>query len=704
MCSFYRRYKCAVEKNIFSVLLIALFLSSCQSIEPISNANYSHSESYLTKSSENGSSIPFIIAGKDIKYSKTISVNDEGWPKVSYSFDSYETGLFYLSIIAMPADDAVYSVLVNGESAGTMSSEGYGWQIMGLDGDGSITKPIHIRRGANKIEFVSSAYEVPQIRDIALVQHEGDCNLSLDNYHRYLQNIETAIYDNDDERRVASPNFTGYQYELACPVLYSTTVDMIILNNQSFRIQVSGFNTTISVDIFDDTSLVRSYDVNQYSNEVTDRIPNGHYTVHIRRSGQRPCRVGMLSLFYNASVVNYSNSVAAGYNMSTGNQTLPLVEDDNYFTCNETFGSDPALYLTHGVDDSYYENDDYVGPGNYDWGLNARAILPYNSDVETIHLYSSDPNSIEGTCDVYQRMRILPDSRWSDFQGLFPVLNRYDAIVTGDNTDTYNCISWSGDIDYSYEWPPCMNSSYYIEGDPLGSFDRFYESRGYTRNGADENNAAIALWAKDDVFTHASVRNNDLSYYPHGYDWESKIGPMERIMHPRDALESNNYGIIEYYYKPLNPLNPLSSINDTLEPLVALDYDSSIISDYIRDNIEEEIVGRYDALYESWVERCQEPDVLIHSNPVFYKNSVEYELLFGFCSRMRRQVLPLVYEKVCEGDVLSMFLMEDLMDDEGKAFLANIRKKNFDTKRFCAPIYNAMCYAAGTFERDYIKK
>ncbi len=723
MCSFIPCRRCVLWLTIlvYNLMLISL-VSSCQSIEPISGENASHSASYLTKSSGKELDIPLKISGKDIEYTKTISVNSEGWPIVSYSFDSYETGLLYLSIIAMPADDAAFSVFVNGKNAGTMSSEGYGWQIMGLDGDGSVSQPVHIRRGANIIEFVSSAYEVPQIRDIVLSRREDDCALSLDNYQRYLQNIAANLYNNDNVQHVSSLNATGYMYNLACPVLYSTTMDMVIANNRSFTISVSGFSEPVVVDVYKDEVFTISYYLTPTSNEASDRLPNGHYTVHLRKPYQEDSQIGTITLEFNEYVESYGNSVASGYYIKPEDDDIRSIYpsgDVNYFTCNETNGCNPALYLCEGDTEPYlvrYANEDYTGPGDFNWGVNARSTFPFNNRVDVIHLSSSNPRNPEGECDVYQRMQFIPITtpptppetmpiyNWSRFNSQFQILKYNDAIVTGKISFDYNCFSWAGDITMYSEVPTCASSSYYIEGDPLGSFDNFYEMCGYTRDGANASNAAVALWANENGITHASIRNNRMSIHLHGYDWESKVGNWERIMHPRDALMSTAYGRIVYYYRPNPNRITTNPSTDNIEPLISLDYDTTIISSYINSNISEDVIESYSRLYDNWLERCHRPDISVHSNPFFYKQNEEYKKLHSYCTRFKDTVLPVIYEKVCEGDLLTMYLMEDLMNDEDKTFMEEIKKKNAEPGRLRAPIYNAMCYSVGAFERDYLKK
>lgn len=660
----------------------------------------------MTKASDKDSIAPLVLNGKTISHNKTITVNSEGWPVVTYSFDVNEEGLYYLSIMAMPADDASFTVRFNGgEECRSVNSEGLGWQIMRFDNGRTGQQPVYLSSGTNTISFISSAYEVPQVRDIVISQNENECSLSLDNYHRLIDDINAG--GSSIAQSASSLYPTNYQYDISCPIMYSTTLDMVITNNSSFTIRrVAGFNDPIIVDVFKDAVFTKSYILSSTSSMVSATMPNGNYTVHLRRSGQQGSQTGVISLTHNGHTTTYSNCVASGYNISTQSRSIYSTGNVNYFTCNTTAGCNPTMYLCSGNSTPYdvkYINDNYSGSGIYSWGNDSRCSLPHNTSINELHLFSTNPNTPDGVCDVYQRLPSALANRWNAvFLGTYPRLYYDDAIVTDEASTNYNCISWTGDIMEYWEWPLDITSSHYIEGNPLGSFDHFYMMRGYTRTGASSSNAGVALWAKDDVFTHASIRNNSMSNYPHGYDWESKMGANERIMHPKEALMSVNYGVIAYYYKPNNSSNSLST-RGVLEPLVSLDYDSSIISSYIRNYIREDVAEIYSNLYTKWKERCQERDIQIHSNPYFYKQNAEYNQLLEYCIAIGKNALPLVYEKLFDKDLLSMFLLVDLMNDEDKAYMAEIKNTVADPRRECAPIYNAMCYAAGSFERDFVK-
>ena len=55
------------------------------------------------------------------------------------------------------------------------------------------------------------------------------------------------------------------------------------------------------------------------------------------------------------------------------------------------------------------------------------------------------------------------------YKGRFPNLNVNRAVVTGEKTRQYNCISWTVGITTKWIWP----------GIAISDFDTFYKAQGY---------------------------------------------------------------------------------------------------------------------------------------------------------------------------------------------------------------------------------
>lgn len=161
--------------------------------------------------------------------------------------------------------------------------------------------------------------------------------------------------------------------------------------------------------------------------------------------------------------------------------------------------------------------------------------MQYSRPVHAVLLSTYSSYNPSAKCDLYVKCK-------KGYTGAgFPQLQEDDAISSSPASTTYNCISWSGGITSYWEWPAGSYSSYY-SSNPLTAFDNFYASRGLTRVGATANNSVVDLWAYVNngkrSYKHASVRKG-ADDFAHGYDWESKLGSLMRIFHPREALTGN---------------------------------------------------------------------------------------------------------------------------------------------------------------------
>jgi hypothetical protein len=118
----------------------------------------------------------------------------------------------------------------------------------------------------------------------------------------------------------------------------------------------------------------------------------------------------------------------------------------------------------------------------------------------------------------------------TQFQSVFPQLDVNAAVVSGEATPVYNCISWTVGVTTAWLWP----------GSSIQAFDQFYAGYGYSRRAA----GPIAAWGHSlTAMTHGSVSGPS-----HGPRWESKCGGWAQIQHGRDELVSSTYGHIVAYY------------------------------------------------------------------------------------------------------------------------------------------------------------
>ena len=129
------------------------------------------------------------------------------------------------------------------------------------------------------------------------------------------------------------------------------------------------------------------------------------------------------------------------------------------------------------------------------------------------------------------------------FKGWFPNLNVDAAVVTGEATSVYNCISWTVGVTDRWLWP----------GPTLQQFDTFYRQFGFAR----ANNGPIAAWGN----SNSSMTHGSVSGPGHGPRWESKCGPELRIQHGLNELEGSTYGrVLAFYARSLALAAPASKV------------------------------------------------------------------------------------------------------------------------------------------------
>lgn len=66
----------------------------------------------------------------------------------------------------------------------------------------------------------------------------------------------------------------------------------------------------------------------------------------------------------------------------------------------------------------------------------------------------------------------------------------------------------------------------------------------------------------------------------------------------------------------ISSCSPEPKAAEPIEPIKFSDYNASLISSYISNKISDKIVRTFNGLYDSWKERCSQPDIAINSNPV----------------------------------------------------------------------------------------
>ena len=424
------------------------------------------------------------------------------------------------------------------------------------------------------------------------------------------------------------------------------------------------------------------------SGSLNVTIPsNGYYRISLRLppSSLSPFLAvkGTVNLTVNGSTYNncvVSNSVYAP--VSSGYPTPA-----NFFTCKIKSSGDTWLMLENSSNEIRAFNDDYgIASDGYSWG-NASRITTSQSNITQGHVFSASSYNPFFECDLYLGLASVNPNSDLISLGWFPKLNTGNSFMSGywNYADTsYNCYGWS--LGQKWYLMPGLSST--------DSWDVFYAQFFYVVTDVTDENAAIALWGKigstDTTFTHASVRKHSWKPLPHGFEWESKCGDYERIMHTRDALEGNIYGEIVRYYKPwfrtINSSFPVS--HETVESFFSIS-DLNLINKLI-DLLPDNVLSEFDERYYRWKNTWSRPEIAIHSNPYEYAESLDYVYLLEYCMKYGKAILPLVISKLTPEDIFVVNLLKDLTYNGDRYFLDQLASPFFKSGKPLPSLYSIL--------------
>ncbi|MCX6319405.1 MAG: PPC domain-containing protein [Bacteroidetes bacterium] len=476
-----------------------------------------------------------------------------------------------------------------------------------------------------------------------------------------VSNVPAADKANSLSGKVLNNPSGNYEHAIDTAFAYTTMQWVYLTAGTTYTFSTSGSTIDPVLHLFDPANVDAyswwSDDSNgTWESTLTVTIPTtGSYYLLARPyyGGQS----GTTSIAQNGSAY-LSNTPISGLRFNTTSRTGNL----NYFTARLT-GTTPDTRIftikSSGTNVTGY-NDDYSNSsgGTWNWFLASRIKKNYATG-STVVFVSSYSAARTGFCDVYMgnTNATIPTT----FEASnFPLLKGEDAIQTAPS-EYYNCISWSGGITTSWVWPIDPSSTWYVANNPLGSFDKFYSNTpqrypgawNYTRSGATAANAAVDLWKTASAYTHASVTKPG-NAHPHGYDWESKPGGLDRTLHPRNSLENPSwYGAVTNYYKFAGTYSRMNTgfttdIDAVNAGLAVIDKASLTngAQQKLRTLIAKNdlnISGTFEMLYQAW-DKTKAKNLSM-SDPYMYCNNAEYERLAAFCQRNTDASMYLVFDK-----------------------------------------------------------
>jgi hypothetical protein len=240
--------------------------------------------------------------------------------------------------------------------------------------------------------------------------------------------------------------------------------------------------------------------------------------------------------------------------------------------------------------------------------------------------------------------RSLTPGEKQRFAGYFPNLNVDLAVVTGEASSVYNCISWTVGFTDRWLWP----------GNSVADFDTFYSGFGFVRAG----DGPIAAWGRSTSnMTHGSI-----SGLGHGPRWESKCGADLRIQHGLNELTGSTYGRVFAFYRrsPLQEAYFAPVLENQMKEKISKSYLTAAERKTLRDQINEtpdELRAAFESAFDAWKVSWFRGSLGISSNPQTRAMGVEFDVLIA----LGPKILPLVIQKLADPENFLALQLYDTM-------------------------------------------
>jgi hypothetical protein len=244
----------------------------------------------------------------------------------------------------------------------------------------------------------------------------------------------------------------------------------------------------------------------------------------------------------------------------------------------------------------------------------------------------------------------------AQFRAWFPNLNVDAAVVTGEQTQTYNCISWTVGVTDRWLWP----------GASIVNFDAFYRGFGFARAA----NGPIAAWGRSTTdMTHGSVSGPD-----HRPQWESKCGARLRIQHGLSELQGQSYGqVMAFYARSIQISAPFIAILEggragyNMQLMDLADQARAELQSLV-DRVPDDVRQAYDTAFESWKATWFSGPLSVNSNPHSRAYGPDFEALIT----LGTDILPLVVNSLADDENFMALTLYDAIQPDHRLSVPSI--------------------------------
>jgi hypothetical protein len=649
------------------------------------------------------------LAGEVLVYAERMEYNGSA-ATVYYDVEVLVAGKYYVKVLTNMAKGRQQLIAIDGFNTGmAVNSRSAGWQsLSGIDNTTNAITTIDLKAGRHVIAFTMKG-NVPPMNDMISFNRSNShpkldqAWINLANYISTVQanppaSTEPVMKDFLGGKVLSNPS-GNYEHAVDTAFNYSTLHWMFLTEGITYSFTTYNSFVDPVLHLFDPTNInTRSWSNDDsgpgYESSLVVTIPaSGYYALLARpyfgnQSGITSIRFNGIDLLVNTGI--------SGLRFSTSSRTGDL----NYFSTKlrGVNGSNPdtrvfTLSSAGGVVTGY--NDDYANTsgGTWSWGYASRIKRNYTTGSNTVFVCAYNTTS-NGLADVYMgntqgRLHITEP-------GNFPLVTDEDAIQSAPSSGSYNCISWTGGVTSTWIWPPNALSTYNCPAaNTLQCFDNFYANNpvrypgawNYTRSLATSANASVDLWKQPTgAYQHGSIRKpgND---HPHGYDWESKPGGLDRQFHPRSALTNNNwYGVITNYYRSAGTFARMAGANqnyatdaDAVKAGVAV-FENAKLTAMANDKLsqllkatDEKKKNVFNGYYETWKKTWEQNASM--SDPDAYCKNDEFAAMAKWSQANQEEAMLFVFEKFTGGDHFITKLLLDLTLDRYSKLLNETKEE-----------------------------
>jgi hypothetical protein len=230
------------------------------------------------------------------------------------------------------------------------------------------------------------------------------------------------------------------------------------------------------------------------------------------------------------------------------------------------------------------------------------------------------------------------------FRSYFPSLNVDQAVVTGEISSVYNCISWTVGVTNRWLWP----------GNSISDFDTFYRGFGFVRAG----DGPIAAWGH----SNSSMTHGSISGPGHGPRWESKCGSDLRIQHGLNELVGSSYGRVLAFYRRSRLLDAVfvAILEKQMKEKTSKSYLTAAERKVLRDqvsNVPSKLRSAFESAFDAWKKTWFSAGLAISSNPHTRAVGKEFDALIA----LGPAILPLIVEKLADPENFMALQLYDAM-------------------------------------------